>query len=685
MQQICDFHLRFIKQVCCENQCSSKLLCDECLKSSNDHAGHRLVDLQQFINLAEQFLKGGYPEVVLYGADLNTKTKIYVENTQNIKQEMQAQYVKMLEDQIQKYINQLVDGVKQGKKMIIDFVNQIIDESFSSVVLNNRECSHIIVKAVLQAFEQKISTKDGNNLLYRLHTGQLEKDYYEKKIQGLVELFQTHLKQILEPLSNQVESYSKQFVQQMEKVKAQVKNEHFTSNKTNMMTKQFKIKDMMIDQNLQLKVEQPNYVSRKHNSSLPPPLQNESEYQNIFKLKTARIPKQRKLELLKSLDFMHHTARSDSNLQTISQIIPQKAQIDNGGQDLKRIMVVNSIHQNLVDVISIQGNICMTSGRDGTLNLFTIQIEANDISIVNQHQIKPHQELRDVEVCQTPGMFMTVGRNIKIINEKYVDLGYIVKLFLFQDVKDIELLTEFRDLHNQPIEKLKFINENYIRTRIEYSKFSNELEFASQTLDTIKVWKFSFDSSKIYEGEMQEMYKIELKQQIIKSIEFCSDLLIITSKSSYSIYHKTNLIKQQVQGKDFIVKSKVINNNRVLILSNQGVITILDMIKIKNNDKTFEPQKINIKKHLRLILFEKEEKEIEFIDCIQINQRFLIFMHSTVYDYFLILNKNLDIENRLRFPPSEIRLLKCLELDKYNLFLSVEGKNDFGIWNIILK
>lgn len=63
-------------------------------------------------------------------------------------------------------------------------------------------------------------------------------------------------------------------------------------------------------------------------------------------------------------------------------------------------------------------------------------------------------------------------------------------------------MTEFRDLHNQPIEKLKFINENYIRTRIEYSKFSNELEFATQTVDTIKVWKFSFDSSKIYEGEM---------------------------------------------------------------------------------------------------------------------------------------------------------------------------------------
>lgn len=39
---------------------------------------------------------------------------------------------------------------------------------------------------------------------------------------------------------------------------------------------------------------------------------------------------------------------------------------------------------------------------------------------------------------------------------------------------------------------------------MEYSKFSNELEFATLSIDVIKVWKFSFDSSKIYEGEMME-------------------------------------------------------------------------------------------------------------------------------------------------------------------------------------
>lgn len=44
-------------------------------------------------------------------------------------------------------------------------------------------------------------------------------------------------------------------------------------------------------------------------------------------------------------------------------------------------------------------------------------------------------------------MFLTTGRNIKIINEKYIDLGFTVKLFLYQEIKSIEQLTEFRDLH----------------------------------------------------------------------------------------------------------------------------------------------------------------------------------------------------------------------------------------------
>lgn len=60
--------------------------------------------------------------------------------------------------------------------------------------------------------------------------------------------------------------------------------------------------------------------------------------------------------------------------------------------------------------------------------------------------------MKDVELCQTPGMFLTTGRNIRVVNDRYVDLGFTVKLFLFQDIKLIELLTEFRDLHQTAIE-----------------------------------------------------------------------------------------------------------------------------------------------------------------------------------------------------------------------------------------
>lgn len=106
----------------------------------------------------------------------------------------------------------------------------------------------------------------------------------------------------------------------------------------------------------------------------------------------------------------------------------------------------------------------MTVGKEGLINIFTIEIANSEMSIVQHHQLKPHQEIRDVELCQTPGMFLTTGRNIRTINDKYVDLGFTVKLYLFQDLQEIELLTEFRDLHTgAAIEQLKFKNEQYLR------------------------------------------------------------------------------------------------------------------------------------------------------------------------------------------------------------------------------
>lgn len=54
----------------------------------------------------------------------------------------------------------------------------------------------------------------------------------------------------------------------------------------------------------------------------------------------------------------------------------------------------------------------------------------------------------------------------------------------------------------------------------------------------MKVWKFSFDSSKIYEGEMIEQYKVELKAALIKSVDFSDSLTIATEKSTTYLFHQ---------------------------------------------------------------------------------------------------------------------------------------------------
>jgi hypothetical protein len=41
----------------------------------------------------------------------------------------------------------------------------------------------MIVQHLISALNAKISTKEANILLYRLHTGDLEREHYEKKVQ----------------------------------------------------------------------------------------------------------------------------------------------------------------------------------------------------------------------------------------------------------------------------------------------------------------------------------------------------------------------------------------------------------------------------------------------------------------------------------------------------------------------
>ena len=63
--------------------------------------------------------------------------------------------------------------------------------------------------------------------------------------------------------------------------------------------------------------------------------------------------------------------------------MPITAPYDSTGTEFKKIVLVNTTHQSLLKIINIQKNVCMTAGKEGTLNIFTIEIDSNDISIVN--------------------------------------------------------------------------------------------------------------------------------------------------------------------------------------------------------------------------------------------------------------------------------------------------------------
>lgn len=57
------------------------------------------------------------------------------------------------------------------------------------------------MKLVLDTLEQHVSTKEANNLLNKLHSGELEIEHQEMKIKALVEFFNVHLKTFMDPLS----------------------------------------------------------------------------------------------------------------------------------------------------------------------------------------------------------------------------------------------------------------------------------------------------------------------------------------------------------------------------------------------------------------------------------------------------------------------------------------------------
>jgi hypothetical protein len=72
---------------------------------------------------------------------------------------------------------------------------------------------------------------------------------------------------------------------------------------------------------------------------------------------------------------------------------------------------------------------------------------------------------------------------------------------------------------------------------VDQTRFSNEIEFATVAFDNVKIWKFSYDSSKIYEGEMVEQYKIEIKGMHIRSLDFSNGFTIIAEKTTVLFYN----------------------------------------------------------------------------------------------------------------------------------------------------
>lgn len=113
-----------------------------------------------------------------------------------MRQEIRQTYLKKLEEQIDRYVHSMVNDLTNAKKTIVEFVNQSIDESFSAQILkwgirslrasSNRDSGHLIVQQVINALNNKIPTKEGSSLLQKLHNGDLEREFYEKKVKNIV-------------------------------------------------------------------------------------------------------------------------------------------------------------------------------------------------------------------------------------------------------------------------------------------------------------------------------------------------------------------------------------------------------------------------------------------------------------------------------------------------------------------
>lgn len=99
------------------------------------------------MNNFEAFIKGQpYINIFInranssvYGGDVTVKTRMYMNQTDNIRAELKSTHLRSLEEGCEKYLGQLSDGLIKAKKTMIEFVQEAADVCYSHQILNNRD------------------------------------------------------------------------------------------------------------------------------------------------------------------------------------------------------------------------------------------------------------------------------------------------------------------------------------------------------------------------------------------------------------------------------------------------------------------------------------------------------------------------------------------------------------------
>ena len=97
----------------------------------------------------------------------------------NVRFDLKTVQLKSLEEKFDKYIFQMNEELINAKKDIVNFILEAADSCLSVQALSDRDSLRIVCERVVGAFDANISTREFSLLLYKLHSGQLEREYQE--------------------------------------------------------------------------------------------------------------------------------------------------------------------------------------------------------------------------------------------------------------------------------------------------------------------------------------------------------------------------------------------------------------------------------------------------------------------------------------------------------------------------